>query len=289
MKKSFYLLTISALLIAIFTNCKKDVAVVGVKLNNFYLTLEVGETKTLIATVLPEDATNKLVTWISNDTTVAIVTSNGKVTARSDGETTIVVKTIEGNYTAECAVTIITANQEEKGVIINGIKWATRNVRTPGKFTAHPHDPGMFYQWNRKVGWSSTDPLVNSDGGTTWDDSFPPGYAWARENDPCPDGWRVPTRVELASLGNGVWTYTPTAGRSFGSEDNSIFLPAAGARNNNTGEHYSVYKSGLYWSSIMNPMYGEYCFYLSFFDTNVNTHFSINPAYGFSVRCVAED
>jgi uncharacterized protein (TIGR02145 family) len=289
MKRILYLLTISALLIAIFTNCKKDIAVVGVKLNNFYLTLEVGETQTLIATVVPSEASNKLVSWRSHDPTVASVTSSGQISAHSDGKTTIVVTTIDGNYTAECAVTIITADQEEEGVIINGIKWATRNVRAPGKFTAHYYDPGMFYQWNRKVGWSSTDPLVNSDGGTTWDDSSPSGYAWERENDPCPDGWRVPTRAELASLGNGVWTNTPTAGSFFGSDENSIFLPAAGARYNSTGEHYSVYKGGLYWSSTANAVYGGYCFYLLFDNTNAISHFSINPAYGFSVRCVAED
>ena len=291
MKRILYLLTISALLVATFTNCKKDkdVAVIGVKLNNYYLTLEVGETKTLIATVLPSDASDKLVSWRSTDPTVATVTSSGEIAARSDGKTTIIVTTNEGNYTAKCAVTIITANQEEEGVIINGIKWATRNVRAPGKFTAHSYDPGMFYQWNRKVGWSGSDPLVNSDGGTTWDDSFPSGNTWARENDPCPEGWRVPTRAELASLGNGEWTNTPTAGRFFGSEDNCIFLPAAGARNPETGEVYSVYTGGLYWSSTANAVYGGYYFYMLFDNWDVHCHFSISPRYGFSVRCVAED
>ena len=34
------------------------------------------------------------------------------------------------------------------GVVINGVKWATRNVAAPGKFATSPEDAGMFYQWN---------------------------------------------------------------------------------------------------------------------------------------------
>jgi len=36
----------------------------------------------------------------------------------------------------------------DAGVIINGIKWATRNVDMPGTFAANPEDAGMFYQWD---------------------------------------------------------------------------------------------------------------------------------------------
>jgi len=38
----------------------------------------------------------------------------------------------------------------DEGVVINGVKWATRNVAAPGTFAANPQDAGMFYQWNRK-------------------------------------------------------------------------------------------------------------------------------------------
>ena len=38
------------------------------------------------------------------------------------------------------------------GVVINGVRWATRNVDKPGTFAANPEDAGMLYQWNRKVG-----------------------------------------------------------------------------------------------------------------------------------------
>ncbi|MDR1808976.1 MAG: hypothetical protein LBR34_01040, partial [Prevotella sp.] len=61
------------------------------------------------------------------------------------------------------------------GVVINGVCWATRNVDAPGTFAETPESAGMFYQWNRSLGWSSSNPLVNSNGGTTWDNSAPSG------------------------------------------------------------------------------------------------------------------
>jgi len=150
MKKSFYLLTIAALLMIVLTNCNKDVAVTGVKLEENSLTLGIGETKMLIATVLPVNATNKLVTWISTDITVATVTSSGQITALFVGETTIVVTTIDGNYSAKCAVTVVSEEPDEKGVVINGVKWATRNLASHGKFVENPEDYGALFQWGRK-------------------------------------------------------------------------------------------------------------------------------------------
>jgi hypothetical protein len=60
---------------------------------------------------------------------------------------------------------------QQKGVLINGVIWATSNVDAPGTFAKNPEDTGMFYQWNRKIGWSTSDPMTNSDGGTTWNRS----------------------------------------------------------------------------------------------------------------------
>ena len=43
------------------------------------------------------------------------------------------------------------------------------NVDAPGTFAAKPEDAGMLYLWNRKIGWSDSAQLINSNGGTTWD------------------------------------------------------------------------------------------------------------------------
>ena len=82
------------------------VPVTGVSLNNTTLTLTEGQTQTLTATVNPSNATNKNVTWSSNNTSVATVSSSGVVTAVKAGSATITVKTVDGNKTATCAVTV---------------------------------------------------------------------------------------------------------------------------------------------------------------------------------------
>ena len=64
-----------------------------------------GETLTLTPTVLPDDATDKSVTWTSSDETVATVT-DGVVTAVAAGTATITVTTTDGAKTATCAVTV---------------------------------------------------------------------------------------------------------------------------------------------------------------------------------------
>ncbi len=79
--------------------------VASVSLNKNALALETGQSETLTATILPNDATNKEVTWTSNNTSVATV-SGGTVTAVGAGNATITVKTKSGGKTATCAVTV---------------------------------------------------------------------------------------------------------------------------------------------------------------------------------------
>lgn len=81
------------------------VSVTGVTLNKNSTSIEVGGTETLTATVAPNDATNKSVTWSTSAPGVATV-SGGVVTAVSKGSATITVTTVDGSYTATCAVTV---------------------------------------------------------------------------------------------------------------------------------------------------------------------------------------
>ncbi len=82
------------------------VPVAGITLDKSELSLTAGgETATLTATVLPEDATDKTVTWSSSNETVATVVG-GTVTPVGEGETDITVTTAEGGYTNTCKVTV---------------------------------------------------------------------------------------------------------------------------------------------------------------------------------------
>lgn len=69
--------------------------------------LMIGESIMLTATVMPGDATNKNVTWESSDETIAIVSEEGVVTALAKGSVTITVKTVVGDKTATCSVSIV--------------------------------------------------------------------------------------------------------------------------------------------------------------------------------------
>ena len=83
---------------------KPTVAVTGVQLNQTALNLEINGTATLIATVAPENATNKSVRWSSNNTAVATVDANGNLKAVAPGKATITA-TADG-VKAECRVTV---------------------------------------------------------------------------------------------------------------------------------------------------------------------------------------
>jgi len=142
----------------------------------------------------------------------------------------------------------------DAGVVINGVKWATRNVDAPGKFTANPSEAGMIYQWNRKKAWPATGKSVEN-----WDNTYPAGETW--KSDISPAGWRLPTIAEVKTLFDtnkvsSEWTtQNGVKGRKYTDKatGNSIFLPAVGYRNSSDegrlsrgGEH------GCYWTGTGN-------------------------------------
>ena len=176
------------------------------------------------------------------------------------------------------------------GVLINGVTWATCNVDMPGTFASQPNEAGMFYQWNRNIGWSSKDPMVNSNGGTVWDPSIPAGNSWEAANNPCPTGWRLPTSAEHQSLidSGSFWDeMNGVAGRFFGSGTQIVFFPAAGCRYDNSGLLTDVGFIGSYWSGEPSTNY-DAAYTLFFYNIGVNTFYGDSRSFGFSVRCVSE-
>ena len=87
------------------------VPVTGVTLDQESLTLQEKGSVTLTATVKPDNATNKTVTWESSDTNIATVSEDGKVTAISAGNTTITATAADGSeVSATCFVTVTHGN-----------------------------------------------------------------------------------------------------------------------------------------------------------------------------------
>ena len=104
------------------TTCSVNVNIVivqvsGVTLNKSTITINQGTTETLIATVSPDNANNKAITWSSSNNNIATV-DNGVVTGVSSGNCDITVKTVDGNKTATCSVTVQQASAIENNLYI---------------------------------------------------------------------------------------------------------------------------------------------------------------------------
>ncbi|MBF7127628.1 Ig domain-containing protein [Pediococcus pentosaceus] len=92
-----------------FTVLTGTVAVTGVAINPATASIKVGETTKLTANVAPENATNKAVNYKSSNEAVATVAPDGTVTAVAVGTANITATTVDGGFTASCAVTVTNA------------------------------------------------------------------------------------------------------------------------------------------------------------------------------------
>ncbi|MDR3344823.1 MAG: Ig-like domain-containing protein, partial [Oscillospiraceae bacterium] len=106
----------------------------SVALNKTAATIGAGQTTTLTATVAPANATNKTITWSSNNTAVATVDSKGKVTAKKAGTATITAKSHNGK-TKSAVITVKAAPTKivlSKAVTLGvGEKFSTSVTITP--------------------------------------------------------------------------------------------------------------------------------------------------------------
>ena len=243
----------------------------GVTLNVNTLSLNGGETSTLVATVLPEGSLNTAVTWSSDDVNIATVDENGVVTAVSDGIANITVTTEDGGYTAKCKVDILDY------VEIAGIKWSKKNIGA-SRIT----DTGLYFQWGDVQGYTAdqvtgsslphkdfawTDYKYNGDGQSPNDDdmtkyNLTDGIEILLTED---DGamantggkWKMPTYEDYVALSGAVntaWTddYKDSGVKGVIVTDKldstkELFFPACGQCVN--GAISGVGTRGYYWQS----------------------------------------
>jgi len=153
MKNALKLIAIIALVAVIgfsMVACGEiDVPVSEVTLNKNSISLTVGGTETLTATVSPSDATNKSVGWSSSNSNVATVTY-GTVTAVAAGSATITVTTADGGKTATCSVTVTggsSSSQSLDGIWRNESGSVKITVSgSTGILTAYPSTVGGLSQ-----------------------------------------------------------------------------------------------------------------------------------------------
>ena len=89
------------------TACEKTepIAVSGIAFDKTTLNLTIGNSTTLVATISPDNASNKRIIWSSSAESVATVNASGKINAVSVGTTTITAKTTNGE-SITCEVTV---------------------------------------------------------------------------------------------------------------------------------------------------------------------------------------
>ena len=110
-----------------------------------------GETLQLTATIYPDSATNKTVTWKSSDKTVATVDESGLVTAVGNGTANITATTEDGNFKATCQVTV---EIPELTLSLDKSELTLTQTEEQQKLTATVSDT------EEKVTWLSSDPFV---------------------------------------------------------------------------------------------------------------------------------
>lgn len=134
---------------------KKIIPVTSITLDQSSLDMVEGEVKTLTATVLPADATDKTVTWTSSNPSVATV-SDGVVTALAMGETTITATA--GGLSATCHVTVSDATVAVTGVSLDKVSVElTKGQQVTLVATVQPGDAS-----NKSVTWTSSAASVAS-------------------------------------------------------------------------------------------------------------------------------
>ena len=264
---------------------------------------------------------------------VEAITVTGDLTSQTTGNDKTIVWDAAADHVSfgkfyfkvEYALSSLPQRPDPEPVLINGVRWAPVNLDVGGVFCTNPWDFGGLFQWGRPadghecrtsptttilsstnnpghgdviIAPTSPNDWRNPQNNLLWNsgtDAAPVKTA----NDPCPDGWRVPTRNELEGLlstiinGSGpLETYNGITGRWFSDGGvSSLFLPTALCRLYSDGSLYgdgSPYSSstlGQYWSSAP---FGTTACILYF---NINMSYVLSNclrANVLSVRCVKQ-
>lgn len=284
--------------------------VTSIVLNDESLNLRINETKTLIATILPEDASNKEVTWESSNEEVAEVNKYGRVIANANGTCTISCVAADGSgVKAECKVTVSKAGGDAGFLtcpddhhphaidlgLPSGTKWCCCNVgaSTPegygGYYAWGETSTKSVYHWNTYKYWNDKDGDGYVDSGECTNigsDIAGTGYDAATVNMGAP--WRMPTTAqqqELINICSRQWTQQNGVNGTLvtGPNGGQVFLPAAG--NRWRGELNDAGSYGYYWSSSLYPNTGDYACNL-YFSSYYWRWYDSGRCYGFSVRPV---
>lgn len=248
----------------------------SIVLSESSIKLKPNESKQLTATIKPDNATNKSITWSSSKTRVATIDNTGKVTAIADGTCIITCIAMDGSGVyAECQVTV--SNTDEHVCVDLGLPsgtlWATCNIgaNSPDEYGDYfawgETQPKSNYSWSTYKWCNGTNTSLTKyctkseygkvDGRT---ELLPEDDAatvnWGSE-------WHMPDFEQIVEIVDnttttwakerGVYGYRLTSNIN----GNSIFLPAAGYRDgtNHCGDYYDLSNVAVYLANFIS--YGD--------------------------------
>jgi uncharacterized protein (TIGR02145 family) len=163
-------------------------------------------------------------------------------------------------------------------VLVGSLYWAKSNLSGNNTFATNEYDYGAYFLYGSSTAYSYS-------GGTT-PPSSNSATSWPTANDPCPDGWHVPTLDEYQAMLNAAtaktWTTSGSInGMRYTVPNGTLFLPAAGYRSSGGADHQGM--AGYYWSSTFIGSDGR-CLYI--YSGNTGSMNNGTTYGGYSVRCV---
>lgn len=114
-----------------------NIPVTGINCSEWDVSLQVGQTRQIIASVIPSSATNKLIHWYSDNTLAVDVSSNGLITAKGVGYSKVTATTDDGGHKYDVRVTVTASSGGGSGsTTTSGIKVEPASVSIESGKTA---------------------------------------------------------------------------------------------------------------------------------------------------------
>ena len=280
------------------------IEVTSISLSKIELSLEEDESETLIATITPDNATDKTVAWSSSDGSIVSVSGTGIVTGLKPGAATITASC--GGKTATCEVTVKATYSQPEAIDLglpSGLKWASFNLGA-----RKPEEYGYYYAWGEteiksNYNWEtykwckgSYNTLIkynNLENKGTVDNKSILEEADDVAHVKLGEKWRMPTYEEVKELlkhCTSRWmTRNGVDGMEFiGPNGKSIFLPAAGSMEGT--DLKNTVSLGAFWTSSSSPENGipQGAWELCYNSTGLLWCGNPDRCYGLSVRPVSD-
>ncbi len=211
--------------------------------------VEEGNTITLTATVQPDNATDKTVTWASAHESVATVV-DGVVTGIAPGQAIISAKA--GDKTATCTVTVTRSAVAYEAVDLGlSVKWANKNLGAE-----FPENTGDYYAWGetepkQEFSWNN---YKWYDGSAITKYNLTDGFSTLLPEDDAANAalggqWRLPLDEEFKELVTQcTWIQEGDGTVVKGPNGNTIYIPLTGCMDNEV-RHANL---GLYWTTTLS-------------------------------------